>query len=399
MRPVAIATLTLGLMAASCSGDDSGGAAGPADSTTTTTTEPATTTTTTEAEPTTTTTTLAPLARGLVALSGQGNDLVAYDLDGNRRLVIENARDNPDDGLDINAQVCFLDDRTFIAGEDTGQPDIIPGWGIFELVGDTFTELSATQVGKLVPTYQPAGSQPEMFGCGVLPDGRIVTTDVGNQASGPGTGQLMLWFPPIEGTDIEFCMVDIDITTAQSIAIDGDDVLVASARPPTAGVWRYTDLPTGPTPEEGCDGIDVNGSPMVTDAAETLFIDPADGGLGLANGLAASPHGWYVSGVFTGVINEYEPDGSFRREILRPPEGESILDGPYSTGTPNGIAVTDDGTIWFADLALTFREGGGIGPGAGVGTVRIIRFVDGEPQPPEIIDEGLAFPDAISIIP
>jgi hypothetical protein len=313
--------------------------------------------------------------------------------------MIENANDNPEDGLDINAQVCFLDDRTFIAGEDTGQPEVIPGWGIFELTGDTFTELGATQVGKLVPTYQPAGSQPEMFGCGVLPDGRVVTTDVGNQASGPGTGQLMLWFPPIEGTDVPFCMVDIDITTAQSIAIDGEDVLVASARPPTSGIWRYTDLPTGPTPEEGCDGIDVNGSPMVTDAAETLFIDPADGELVLANGIAASPDGWYVSGVFTGVINEYGADGSFLREILRPPEGESIADGPYSTGTPNGIAVTDDGTLWIADLSLTFREGGGIGPGRGTGTVRVIRFVDGEPQPPEIIDEGLAFPDAMSIIP
>ncbi|MCH7646657.1 MAG: hypothetical protein IH788_05595 [Nitrospinae bacterium] len=39
------------------------------------------------------------------------------------------------------------------------------------------------------------------------------------------------------------------------------------------------------------------------------------------------------------------------------------------------------------------------GPGSGIGTVRVIRFVDGEPQPPETIDEGLRFPDAIGVLP
>jgi hypothetical protein len=29
--------------------------------------------------------------------------------------------------------------------------------------------------------------------------------------------------------------------------------------------------------------------------------------------------------------------------------------------------------------------------------VRRIRIVDGEPQPPEIVDEGLAFPDGIGV--
>ena len=40
------------------------------------------------------------------------------------------------EGLDINAQICFFPDgRTFIAGEDTGQPDPTQGWGIFKLPG------------------------------------------------------------------------------------------------------------------------------------------------------------------------------------------------------------------------------------------------------------------------
>ncbi len=332
-------------------------------------------------------------APGTVALSGQGNDLVAYDVEGNRQVVIRNAADDPVDGRDINAQICFLDERTFIAGEDTGQPERPPGWGIFVLEGTRIGELDATQVGKLIPTYQPAESQPEMFGCGVLPDGRVVLTDVGNQALGPGTGQLMMFFPPVPGDPasytgeiVEHCKLDTSIATAQQIAIDGDDVLVASARPPTVGVTRYSNLPAS---------LDECDQPV----EKELVIDPADGDLGITNGIVRSPEGWYVSSVFTGVINEYDLNGSFVREILRPPEGESFGAQPFSTGSPNGLGVTADGTLWYADLGLVVRDGGGIGPGRELGTVRVIRFVDGVPQPPRIIDDGLQFPDAIGVIP
>lgn len=375
---VATIALAIGLLAGACADDDAPTAVPTTDAPTTTV--PTTTAPTTDP---------AGLQPGSIAFSGQGNDLVAYDLDGNRRLVIENASDDPEEGLDINAQVCFLDERTFVAGEDTGQPEITPGWGVFMLDGDTLDELTATRIARLVPTYQAADSQPEMFGCGVLPDGRVVLTDVGNQALGPGTGQLMMFFPPVGGWsgDItEHCKLDTDLATAQQIAIDGDDVLVASARPPTVGVWRYTDLPT-----------DIDDC---RELAPDLFIDPADGGLGIANGIAAAPDGgWYVSSVFTGVINEYGPDGTFVREILRPPAGESLGAAPFSTGTPNGIGVTVDGTLWYADLGIIVRDDGSIGPGSELGTVRVIRFVDGEPQPPEVVEAGLAFPDAIGVLP
>jgi len=328
-----------------------------------------------------------------IALSGQGNDLVAYDVDGQRQVVISNAGDDPTNGRDINAQICFLDDSTFIAGEDTGQPDIAPGWGIFALEGDQIGDLTATQIGKLIPTYQPAQSQPEMFGCGILADGRIVLTDVGNQASGPGTGQLMMFFPPRQdditsyvGEIFDHCKLDIKIATAQQIAVDGDDVLVASARPPTVGVTRYSGLPT--SLDDCADPVD-----------RELFIDPADGNLGISNGITRSPEGWYVSSVFTGVINEYALDGTFLREILRPPASESFGASPFSTGTPNGLGVTSDGSLWYADLGIVLRDNGSIGPGSSLGTVRIIRFVDGQPQPPETIDDGLQFPDAIGVIP
>jgi hypothetical protein len=81
--------------------------------------------------------------------------------------------------------------------------------------------------------------------------------------------------------------------------------------------------------------------------------------------------------------------------VLQPPEGETTF--PRSTGHPQGIAVDADGSIYYADLALEVRPGN-IGPGPN-GTVRRIRFVDGAPQPPEMIRDGLAFPDAVAIVP
>src|SRR5690606_26059382 len=100
----------------------------------------------------------------LIVLGTEGNDPNAdaaeppYD----KQTVITNAADDPD-GLDINGQLCFFPDdpHRLIAGEDTGQPERTPGWGIFEIDGDRVGELSARQVGRLVPTYQ--NDEPENY--------------------------------------------------------------------------------------------------------------------------------------------------------------------------------------------------------------------------------------------
>jgi hypothetical protein len=137
-------------------------------------------------------------ARPVIVLNGQGNDLEAYS---SRRpfkhqTVIQTRAKDPE-GLDINAQICFFPDgRTFIAGEDTGQPDPLQGWGIFRLRGNRVGALSAKQVGKLQPTYQGTTDNAENYGCGILSDGRVVTSDIGNQSAGDGNGQLIIWFPP-----------------------------------------------------------------------------------------------------------------------------------------------------------------------------------------------------------
>jgi hypothetical protein len=270
--------------------------------------------------------------------------------------------------------------------------------------------LSAKQIGKLQPTYQGSTDNAENYGCGILSDGRVVTTDIGNQSAGDGDGQLIVWFPPLtkgfktlengtKGT-VPYCKVDIAIATAGGIAIDDEDnIYVASARPPTAGVWKYSGpLPTSPDADGGCGAHDETGAPLADTVAKQPFIAAGDHLLVSPNAIAASGtrESWYVSSVFTGIINEYGPDGSFLRTVLEPPPGEGPGPEPISTGSPLGLAVGPDGTIYFADIGLVINDQG-VGPGEGTGSVRRIRFIGGDPLLPDTMASGLAFPDGIGI--
>ena len=360
----------------------------------------------TEAPGASTTTTPAPVTAvpdEVLVFGAEGNNLDAYGTGDPSEVqrVITTAAEDPE-GLDINAQICFFPDGSgrFIAGEDTGQPDPPAGWGIFQLSGTGIGDLEAEQIGKLTPTYQ-AGAQPENYGCGVLSDGRMVTTDLGGQAPGdPGNGQFIVWFGDPEGTEQTYCKVDVDIATAQSLLVGPDDeVYLVSARPPTSGVWRYTDLPTSADAAGGCGASDATGAPLADSVTREQVLAPGENDVLSPAGIAPSRDGgYYLSSVITGVINEYDADWEFVRTILAPPAGDVIgADTSLSTGTPLGIGVTPDGTVYYADIGIVNDPDDGFGPGDGTGKVRRIRFVDGEPQPPETLAEGLAFPDGIGV--
>jgi hypothetical protein len=342
--------------------------------------------------------TASPATPQVIVFNGEANRLNAYSASDSfaKQTVIQNHAQDPN-GRDINGQICFVPDgsRRFIAGEDTGQPNPPQGWGVFQLHGTQVGGLSATQIGKLTPTYQSSLDNAENYGCGFLSDGRLLTTDVGDQASGPPNGQLIVWFPPFDTLNPRYCKLDITIGTAGGIAVDAQDRIYVASNRAGPGIYRYT--PPFPTTDDdagGCGQRDGTGGPLADRVNKEKFID-ADSNIRTPSAIVQTKQGtFYVSSVLNGVIAEYDAQGQFVRRILEHPTGDSRL--PFSTGTPFGLGVDSSGTVYYADIGLT--AGTGIGPGPNRGTVRRIRFENGEPLAPETMDTGLNFPDGIGIL-
>ena len=350
--------------------------------------------------------TTAPAKGTTLVFNSQGNDLGVYLAEPpfTKQIAIHHNDAAHPDGLDINGQICFdpKNRNRFVAGEDTHQDTSgQPGWGILQITDPKVGQLKVKEVGKLVPTYQPTNDNPENYGCGFLDDGRIVTTDVGNQATGPGDGQFIVWFPPFDSRNVKYCKVDVHLTTGPGVLVDGDSVYIAQARPPRAGVYRYNvkDLPTSNTPSGGCDGKDATGAPLATHVTSTLFIAPSPKNtLATPAGITKGPDGhFYIASVYNGVIAEFKPDGTFVRDVLKPPAGEMLGEKPFSTGTPVDVGVAPDGSVYYADIGIVATSDG-IGPGRATGTVRRITFDgSGNPSLPVTMDQGLAFPDGIGL--
>ncbi|HEU5084776.1 MAG TPA: hypothetical protein VFU14_15645 [Acidimicrobiales bacterium] len=380
-------------------------------------------------------------------LNGEGNNLWVYDADdpSRHRILIHAAAGSEDgtgggaeDGLDINAEICALThgdapyvpegETWFVAGEDTGQntDDIIrQGWGVFRLDGRDLDSMSATEVGKLVPdSFQTEGDNAENYGCGVLPDGRLVTTDVGDQLfDAPATGQLIVWFPsaehfggPIDPAQdrtvferIPHCKIDIAIATAGGVEVEeipgsrGDAwVFVASNRPAVddpsdvapGGIYRYSTA-DWPTSEAECE----NEERLVDQdrAGKSLFIPQGPLTFTPSDIVHSGRGTYYVSSVFTGQVAEFDRTGTFLRYVAGPPVGGVAVPAPVgqlASFTPFGIGVTPDGSLWIADMGIQ-----GVAPASGEGEVYVVRFDDaGNPSAPVSVNDGLDFPDGIGVV-
>lgn len=346
---------------------------------------------------------------GELLYAPEGNRLRRYDVDtleGSlvEDVLIERASASEQGGAlpagkfrDINGQVCPFPDGSgrFVAGEDTGQPHPTAGWGVFTAEG--------RQIGKLTATYNVPSAEP--FGCAFAPDGTLFTTSVGAQGFGASNGQLIQWFPPFDrfpgapgdypnttAPSTNFCKIAVDIGTASGIAIDDEGRVYVSGSS-SLSVFRFTPpFATGPDAAGGCGNVDAQGSPLVSTTQRETFLAP--NGLSTFSGLAFAPNGnLYAAEVLTGHIGEYDPQGNLVRRIVDPPEDLP----PISTGNPQGIAVGGDGTLYYADLDLVGTLPN-VGPGPN-GKVRRVRFEDGAPLPPEIVREGLQFPDGIALFP
>jgi len=310
-------------------------------------------------------------------------------------IVIPSAADDPARGRDVNGMICAVPGSSgwWVAGEDTGQPSPPAGWGLFDETGQ--------QRGKLTPAS--AATQPEPFGCAFDTAGRLVTSEVGDPGFGTSNGALLLWYPPFDrfpgdasqypetnATSDNYCVLADGIGTAGAIAIDerGRIHLASSSR---MAIYRFSPpFPSSPTAADGCGRETPRGAPLADAVQMEVFVRaPAT-----FSGLAFAPNGnLYAASVATGRIVEYDPEGRFVRSILNPSEWLP----PFSTGYPQGLAVDSSGTLYYADLDLIWQ---GTMPGPGPnGSIRRVRFgPDGEPLPPEILLDGLAFPDAVSVI-
>lgn len=397
-----------------------------------------------------------PAVRSIV-FNGEGNRLWVYDGENpnQRQVLVPSASDaaaTPADdvGLDMNAQICvheFGGTHYFIAGEDTDQSglDGSPGWGWFELVGDTVGELSAIQHGKLIPSWSQAGDTgQENYGCGFLPNGDLLLSDVGDQLPHePATGQLHLWFldsdtgfddethADVSGSSGEitidnqsdgagrggddnldknpYCMIDRSIGTAGAVAVHDGWAYVASNRPGPngpGGVYRY-EVADLEALDETCAGQDQDTDLVDTGVVTRQLWLPSDAFVLTPSSLAPTGRTvngfptWYVASVFTGVIAEYVDTGAARvhlRNVVEPPGGAPVgqLDDiPMNdAGTPYGIAVTPEGNLWYADLGIQ-----GPGPAGGHGSFqRVAIDSHGTVIQRAVLSDGLDFPDGVGVL-
>jgi len=361
-----------------------------------------------------------PHESGELLYSTEGNRLRRYDVDTlgealpAQDVLVERhggggesgGGDSTPNGRDINGMICAFPDGSgrFVAGEDTNQPSPPAGWGLFAPDG--------SQIGKLTPTYpDPA---PEPFGCAFAPDGTLFTTSTGIPGIGVGNGQLIQWFGPYEGypgapgsypndaISANFCKIAVDIGTATGIAIDVlGNVYVSSGG--LLQIQKFAPpFPTGLGPGEGCESVDAQGSPLADVVHRSVLVQGAliVSPFSTFTGLAMAQNGnLYAASIFDGSIGEFRldaPGTSVAETLVRTILPRSPY--PQATGSPQGLAVGGDGTLYYADLNLVgdFPD---LGPGPN-GSVRRIRFdTNGDPLPPETIRSGLAFPDGVAVFP
>ncbi|MGH0034038.1 MAG: hypothetical protein ACQGVK_03335 [Myxococcota bacterium] len=330
---------------------------------------------------------------------GEGNRLRVLDLGPGasakppleESVLIERASLDPEHGRDVNGMVCGLPDGSgrFLAGEDTGQPAVPGGWGLFDRQG--------VQRGKLTATAF-ASEYPEPFGCAFDAEGRLFTTEMGDKGFGNANGQLLLWFPPDGGFGegaASYCKLAIDLRTPGGVAVDGHGRVYVSE---SSGlqIQRFSPpFPTGPTAEGGCGERDATGAPLAGRVGREVFAGAHwRAGLLTFSGLAFSPRGTlYAASVATGRIGEFDLEGRLLRVVLAPDEWLP----PYRTGTPQGLAVDSRGRLYYADLDLQWEDWT-LSPGDDGRVWRIPIDEHGEPGPPELLRDGLAFPDGLGVL-
>ena len=409
----AVVVAVLVATASACS-SSSHGSATPS----TTTTAPASTTTT------------SPDAQALVFAPVGGNiDVYLSEAPYTRQRVVV-AGTGPE-GTAPHGQVCFLPDgtRRFVVAE-TSTPAGGPataGWGLYQLTGTDVGQLRVRRVGGWTSPGAPSADAPTTYGCAFLPDGRLLTTDVGNRTSGDPTGQLVEWFGPFDGTATpSSCVIAGALASPHGLASDPDgSVYLASDRAPTSGLWRYRG--TFPADASSC----VQAIPEPADeppptsapSTSTTLAPPGRGGTtstttpppprvtakmivaGGSDGLnaptavavALSGKALVVTSPPDGRMVAYDLDGTSPTTVLQPPKTTATTGAAPPTGNPYGVTVTPGGAIVYTDLGLERAADGSVAPGDRAGSIRRIDTSGGTLSPPETMDGGLDAPDGLGL--
>ncbi|HSP97837.1 MAG TPA: hypothetical protein VL049_11410, partial [Candidatus Dormibacteraeota bacterium] len=243
---------------------------------------------------------------GEVLFSPQNNELDEYDLASGAVTATV-----PSTHAHINGQVCLLPGGagSYVAGEDTGQPAVRPGWGIFSADGTFLQKIT-------LPAFANESTTPDPLGCVVDADGRLFGTAIGTP--GGGDGHLVVFFPPDYATS---CTLDSDLQTPGLMTSDdAGNVYVAESGPP-GKVERYA--PPFPANAGECATVPPTKTPFIaySDAVASLGVTRGRGGhffVSQVVGLDGNPSG----------IREHAADGTFILEIL--PAGD--------WGNPAGMA-------------------------------------------------------------
>ncbi|HEY5154291.1 MAG TPA: hypothetical protein VIJ47_06125 [Acidimicrobiales bacterium] len=349
------------------------------------------------------------------------------------------------DGNEPHGQICFSPDgsRRFVVAETkpAGATPASAGWGLYQLTGDAVGGLRVRRVSGWTSPSGPAADAPTTYGCAFLADGRLLTSDLGNQRTGAPTGRLVEWFAPYDDATPTSCIVSDGLATPLGLSSDGaDNVYLTSARAPTAGVWRYSGTfpadasgcvtattgpappnTTTPAPDPGGSSTTTSPGPTVThgpgpDAlgpdtpatrpapatvTATLVIPAASGPTSAPTAVAVTPDGknLVVASAPFGAITAYGIDGTGPVPILSDPSATMVATTPFAGGTPLGVSVGLDGAVFYADPGLVAGADGVIGPADRTGTIRRVATSPGfvSPPPPETINAELRAPDGLGL--